>query len=159
VKAAKVPEVHATEGVATVATVGVYPAAQAAVQVPPDGIEVTPGPHFPVVAPLVTVVTEHAPVVVWQVGVSLKAPKLHVRAPLSGKNPVAHWTVQAESCATKAPWVQRFVAALVTVFSVGVAVDATLHELGSQVQGVPCKSPAVHVALRSPFTSAVMLDV
>ena len=149
-KVSKVPAAHAAE-----ALLGVYPGRQVAVQAAPAAIEVTPSPQDPVVAPLATAGTAHAPVELWQVGVT-KVPIVHAAWAMSGVNPVAQATAQVEPCAIEAPLLQRAVAALVTVGSVeGVTVE--VHGLGSQVKAA--KVPAVHKALRSPFASAAMLGV
>lgn len=69
VKAASSPAAHAGE-----ATLGVYPSAQAAMQVPPSAIEVTPLPQAPLEAALATEVgTAHASVVEWQVRATSKS--------------------------------------------------------------------------------------
>jgi hypothetical protein len=136
-----IPAAHASE-----VELGMYPSAQATVQVPPSAIEVTPKPQAPVGAALATLVgTAHASSLEWQVGSTKKprpnSPCSHRAVAWVGVNPVAQATVQDSPLAIEVtPLPQMSVAALVT----GGMAD-TRHGSGSQVKAAMV--PSVHKAL------------
>ena len=113
--AVKTPDEHAA-----VAALAVYPEAHAIVQVPPFGMLVTPVPQGAALLPaaLVTAITLHAPVELWQVNVRSKLARVQRTLAWLGVFPAAHCALQSAPLAVVAvlaPAVQYCVLALVAL--------------------------------------------